>query len=558
MTGDVGLYFESAAIIITLVLLGQVLELKARGQTSLAMKSLLGLQAKTARKINADQTEIDIPLEEVRVADQLRIRPGEKIPVDGVILFGQSAIDESMISGEPIAVEKFPGSKVVGATINGSGSFTMKTEKIGKDTLLAQIVKMVSEAQRSRAPIQKLADQVSAYFVPAVILSALLTAIIWFTLGPEPRIAHAIINGVAVLIIACPCALGLATPMAIMVATGRGATLGVLFRNAEAIELLRKIDTLVVDKTGTLTAGKPQLVTVKSFAPFTESEVLTFAASVEKSSEHPLAAAVVNGAADKKLLLKNVQRFTSITGKGLRAEVEGQNVIVGNTVFMAESSVAFDFAEKEISLLQVEGQTVILIAINRQLAGYIGVADPIKESAISAIKQLKSFGIKIVMITGDNARTAAAVSRRIDIDEVFADVLPLHKSEIIKRMQREGRFVAMAGDGINDAPALAQAQVGIAMGTGTDVAMNSASVTLVKGDLMGIVRARALSVATLKNIKQNLFFAFCYNALGVPIAAGLLYPFTGVILSPMIAAAAMSISSVSVIGNALRLRKIKL
>jgi Cu+-exporting ATPase len=558
MTGEVGLYFEAAAVIVTLVLLGQVLELKARGQTSAAIKALLGLQPKTARRINSDGNEEDIPLEQVRVGDQLRVRPGEKIPVDGIVLSGQSSVDESMVSGEPVPVEKVTGSKVVGATINGTGSLIMKAEKIGKDTLLAQIVQMVAEAQRSRAPIQKLVDTVSAYFVPAVVLSAVVTAIVWALVGPEPRLAHAIVNAVAVLIIACPCALGLATPMSIMVATGRGATMGVLFRNAEAIELMRKANTLVVDKTGTLTVGKPKLVTVKSLATFSEAELLSLTASLEKASEHPLAAAIVAGAHERSVPLKEVQQFSSVTGKGILAVIDGKKVAIGNRALMSDFSIETKDAVKEMDALREDGQTVMFVAVDGKLSGFVGVMDPIKETSIEAIKTLQGFGIKVAMLTGDNAKTAQAVARKVGVDQVFADVLPQQKAEIVKQMQKEGRFVAMAGDGINDAPALAQAQVGIAMGTGTDVAMNSAGVTLVKGDLIGIVRARGLSVGTLKNIKQNLFFAFVYNALGVPIAAGVLYPFFGILLSPIIAAAAMSLSSVSVVFNALRLKRVRL
>jgi Cu+-exporting ATPase len=558
MTGEVGLYFEAAAVIVTLVLLGQVLELKARGQTSAAIKSLLGLAPKTARRIKSDGTEEDIPLEQVVVGDQLRVRPGEKIPVDGVVISGQSSVDESMVSGEPVPVEKTVGLKVVGATINGTGSLVMKAEKIGKDTLLAQIVQMVAEAQRSRAPIQKLVDQMSAYFVPAVVLAAVITAVAWGLVGPDPKLAHAIINSVAVLIIACPCALGLATPMSIMVATGRGATMGVLFKNAEAIEHMRKVNTLVVDKTGTLTLGKPKLVTVKSVGKISENELLTLAASLEKASEHPLATAIVTGAKERGIALTEVSQFSSVTGKGILAEAGGKKVAVGNKALMTDLGIDTKYYESEIDSLRNDGLTVMFIGVDNELAGFVGVTDPIKETTIPAIKTLQGLGIKIIMITGDNAKTAQIVAKKVGVDQVFADVLPQQKAEIVKAMQQEGKFVAMAGDGINDAPALAQAQVGIAMGTGTDVAMNSAGVTLVKGDLVGIVRARALSEGTLKNIKQNLFFAFIYNALGVPIAAGVLYPFFGILLSPIIAAAAMSLSSVSVITNALRLKNVNL
>ncbi len=557
VTGEVGLYFEAAAIIVTLVLLGQVLELKARGQTSAAIKSLLGLAPKTARRINSNGKEEDVLLAEVKVGDELRVRPGEKIPVDGVVTSGASSVDESMISGEPVPIEKAMGATVVGATINGTGTFAMKALKIGKDTLLSQIVQMVSEAQRSRAPIQKLVDRVAGFFVPSVILASLVTAIVWAIFGPEPRFAHAIVNAVAVLIIACPCALGLATPMSIMVATGRGATMGVLFRNAEAIELLRKVDTLVVDKTGTLTIGKPKLVTIKALGEISEEELLLFTASVEKVSEHPLASAIMASASERKLTIHEVHEFSSVTGKGIKATISGKHIAVGNQLLMNDLSVDTQLVGSDIDALREDGQTVMFVAVEKKLAGYVGVSDSIKETSVSAIKTLQSFGIKVVMITGDNAKTAQAVARKVGVDQFFADTSPQQKAEIIKRMQDEGKFVAMAGDGINDAPALAQAQVGISMGTGTDVAMNSAGVTLVKGDLVGIVRARALSVGTLKNIKQNLFFAFVYNALGVPIAAGVLYPFFGILLSPMIAATAMSLSSVSVIINALRLKSVE-
>ncbi len=559
MTGEVGLYFEAASVIIALVLLGQVLELKARGQTSSAIKALLGLAPKTARKIQSDGTETDVPLETIKVGDRLRVRPGEKIPVDGKIVSGQSLVDESMVSGEPIPVEKTVGSKVVGATINGTGSFVMEAEKVGKDTLLAQIVQMVSEAQRSRAPIQKLVDKVSGYFVPAVILASIVTLIVWSIFGPDPKLAHAIINAVAVLIIACPCALGLATPMSIMVATGRGAAMGVLFRNAEAIELMRKVDTLLIDKTGTLTLGKPKLITVQALDKISEKELLSLAASLEGASEHPLAAAIVLGAKERGASLSQTQDFKSITGKGAVAQVGGHKVAIGNKALMQDLSVKLEVdTETKADVLRRDGQTVMYVSIDGTLSGLLGVMDPIKETTVAAIKNLRDSGIKVIMITGDNKITAQAVAKKVGLDDFFADVLPQGKVEIVKKMQSEGKFVAMAGDGINDAPALAQAQVGIAMGTGTDIAMNSAGVTLIKGDLTGIVRARALSEGTLNNIKQNLFFAFIYNTVGVPIAAGILYPFFGILLSPIIAAAAMSLSSVSVIGNALRLRKVKL
>lgn len=558
MTGEVGLYFEAAAVIVTLVLLGQVLELKARGQTSAAIKSLLGLAPKTARKINSDGSETDIPVEHIHVGDQLRVRPGEKIPIDGKVISGQSSVDESMVSGEPIPVEKQMGAKVIGATINGTGSLVIEAEKVGKDTLLSQIVQMVAEAQRSRAPIQKLVDQVAAYFVPSVILVAILAFAVWSIWGPDPKLAHGIINAVAVLIIACPCALGLATPMSIMVATGRGASMGVLFKNAEAIEMMRKVDTLLVDKTGTLTLGKPKLATVKSFGDLSEPEFLSLSASLEKSSEHPLAHAIVVGASERGVNFFDVKGFKSITGKGAQALVNDYQVAIGNKALLQDLSISLGDAETEANRLREGGQTIMYVAIDGKLAGLLGVMDPIKETTIPAIQTLRQIGIEVIMMTGDNEKTAQAVAKKVGLDGYFADVLPQGKAEIVKKMQSEGKFVAMAGDGINDAPALAQAQVGIAMGTGTDVAMNSAGVTLIKGDLMGIVRARTLSEGTLKNIKQNLFFAFIYNSMGVPIAAGVLYPFTGLLLSPMIAAAAMSLSSVSVIANALRLKRLKL
>ena len=558
MTGEVGLYFEAASVIVTLVLLGQVLELKARGQTSAAIRSLLGLAPKTARRINADGSDEDIPLEQINVGDQLRVRPGEKIPVDSIVVSGQTSVDESMVTGESIPVEKSTGDKVIGATINGTGAIVIRAEKVGKDTLLAQIVQMVTDAQRSRAPIQKLVDQVSAYFVPAVVLIAIITAFVWASVGPDPKLAHAIVNAVAVLIIACPCALGLATPMSIMVATGRGATMGVLFKNAEAIELMRKVNTLVVDKTGTLTVGKPKLITVQAIAGTSEAELLHLTASLEQASEHPLAAAIVSGAKEKSIQLSQVEYFQSITGKGASGTVNGKVVAVGNKALMSDMSITLEQIQSQVDSLREEGQTVMFVAIDKKLAGFIGVMDPIKETTISAIRSLRQLGIKVVMVTGDNQRTAEAIGKKVGVDQVMADVLPQKKADIVKALQAEGRFVAMAGDGINDAPALARAHVGIAMGTGTDVAMNSAGVTLIKGDLIGIIRAKALSEGTLKNIKQNLFFAFIYNVLGVPIAAGILYPYFGILLSPIIAAAAMSLSSVSVVGNALRLKKVSL
>ena len=558
MHGTVPVYFEAAAVITTLVLLGQVLELKARSSTSAAIRALLGLAPKTARRIATDGSEQDVPLDQVNKGDNLRVRPGEKIPVDGVVLEGNSSVDESMVTGEPIPVEKKSGDRVIGATVNGTGSLVMQAERVGAETLLSQIVQMVGEAQRSRAPIQKLADLVSGYFVPAVIVIAVITLIVWAIVGPEPRMAYAIINAVAVLIIACPCALGLATPMSIMVATGKGAQAGVLFKNAEAIEVLREIDTLVVDKTGTLTEGKPKLVTVEPADGFDEKNFLRLAASLERGSEHPLAAAIVAGAQERDVELTNAESFESITGKGVKGRIDGREVSLGNRALIEDLKIDLASFIENAETFRAEGQTVMFVSVDGKVAGLIGVADPIKESTPQAIRQLHEQNIRIVMITGDSRTTADAVAKKLNIDEVVAEVLPNQKAEIIKRFQSEGPKVAMAGDGINDAPALAQAEVGIAMGTGTDVAMQSAGVTLVKGDLRGIVRAIRLSHATMRNIKQNLFFAFIYNSIGVPIAAGVLYPFFGLLLSPMIAAAAMSFSSVSVIGNALRLRRISL
>ncbi|MGH9967667.1 MAG: copper-transporting P-type ATPase, partial [Pyrinomonadaceae bacterium] len=552
--GNVPVYFEAAAVITTLVLLGQVLELKARSSTSAAIKALLGLAPKTARRIAEDGSEQDIPLDQVEKGDDLRVRPGEKIPVDGVVLEGTSSVEESMVTGEPIPVEKRAGDRVIGATVNGTGSLVIEAERVGSETLLAQIVQMVAEAQRSRAPIQKLADVVASYFVPAVILIAIITFIVWATIGPEPRMAYAMINAVAVLIIACPCALGLATPMSIMVATGKGAQIGVLFKNAEAIEVLREIDTLVVDKTGTLTEGKPKLITVAPVGGISEQELLRLAGSMERGSEHPLAAAIVAAAEERGLELTKTESFESITGKGVKGQIDGHAVSLGNRALLEELGIDPGQLAEQAEKFRADGQTVMFVTVDGKPAGLLGVADPIKDSTPEAIKQLHEQGIRIVMLTGDSRTTAQAVANKLNIDEIVAEVLPNLKAEIIKRFQSEGRKVAMAGDGINDAPALAQAQVGIAMGTGTDVAMQSAGVTLVKGDLRGIVRAIRLSQATMANIKQNLFFAFVYNALGVPIAAGVLYPFIGLLLSPMIAAAAMSFSSVSVIANALRLR----
>ena len=556
--GEVAVYFEAAAVITTLVLLGQVLEGRARSKTGQAIRALLGLAAKTARRIAADGSEGDVPLEDVLVGDRLRVRPGEKVPVDGIVLEGSSSIDESMISGEPLPVVKQAGDPVTGATVNETGSLIIQAERVGSDTLLSQIVQMVAEAQRSRAPIQKLADRVAGWFVPAVVFSALITFVVWVLFGPEPRMAHALINAVAVLIIACPCALGLATPMSIMVAIGRGATMGVLFKNAEAVELLRQVDTLVVDKTGTLTEGKPKLVAVEAQEGWGEDQLLRLAVSLERGSEHPLAAAIVQGAETRGIEFVSVENFKSFTGKGVAGQVEGMDLVLGTQRLLKELKIDPAGLLDRAEVLRNEGQTAMFVAVDGQVAGLLGVADPIKETTPEAIRQLHQRGIHIVMLTGDNLTTAQAVADKLNIDEVRAEVLPQDKAAKVRELQEQGRFVAMAGDGINDAPALAQAQVGIAMGTGTDVAMESAGVTLVKGDLRGIVRACSLSQATMRNIRQNLFFAFCYNALGVPIAAGILYPFFGLLLSPMLAAAAMSFSSVSVISNALRLRRVAL
>jgi Cu+-exporting ATPase len=555
--GAIAVYFEAAAAIVTLILLGQVLELRARSQTSAALKQLLGLAPKSARRIDDDGSEADIPLDQVQVGDRLRVRPGEKVPVDGIVIEGESSIDESMVTGEPIPVHKGTNDRVIGATINGTGSLVTRAEKVGSETLLSRIVAMVAEAQRSRAPIQKLADVVSGYFVPIVIAIALVTFGVWAIIGPEPRLAHGLINAVAVLIIACPCALGLATPLSIMVATGKGATLGVLFRNAEAIEILRQVDTLVVDKTGTLTEGKPQLVGVEAAAGLDEAQLLRLAATLEKNSEHPLAAAIVKGAEYRGLALGAVEHFESITGKGVRGKVDGHDVALGNRALLEVLGTTPGELAARAEVLRSDGQTVMFIALDGKAAGLVGVADPIKASTPEAIAALHADGVRIVMLTGDSKTTAQAVAKKLGIDAVEAEVLPDQKAARVKALQAQGRVVAMAGDGINDAPALAQAQVGIAMGTGTDVAMESAGVTLVKGDLRGIARARGLSRATMSNIKQNLFFAFAYNAAGVPVAAGVLYPAFGLLLSPMIAAAAMSFSSVSVIANALRLRGTK-
>jgi Cu+-exporting ATPase len=556
--GQVGVYFEAAAVITVLVLLGQVLELRARSRTSSAIKALLGLAPKTARLVGDDGSEEDVPLEQVKPGDRLRVRPGEKVPVDGVVLEGMSLVDESMVTGEPIPIEKLAGSRVTGSTVNQAGGFVMKVERVGADTLLAQIVRMVSEAQRTRAPIQRLADVAASYFVPGVVLAAIATFIVWALAGPEPRLAHALVNAVAVLIIACPCALGLATPMSIMVGTGRGALAGVLIKNAEALEVMERIDTIVVDKTGTLTEGKPRLVSVTPVAGFSEPELLRVAATVERGSEHPLAAAIVAGAQERGARPGELKDFRSITGKGAVGTVEGRTVALGNRRLLEDLNIELGALAEQAEALRRDGQTVMFVAIGRKAAGLLGVADPIKASTPEAIQLLHDEGIRIVMLTGDSRTTAEAVAKKLGIDEVVAEVLPEQKGDVVKRLQSEGRTVAMAGDGINDAPALALAHVGVAMGTGTDVAMESAGVTLVKGDLRGIAKARRLSRGTMRNIRQNLFFAFIYNALGIPIAAGALYPVFGLFLSPMIASAAMSFSSVSVIGNALRLRRLAL
>jgi len=556
--GLVDVYFEAAAVITTLVLLGQVLELRARSRTNEAIKLLLGMAPKTARLVKEDGTEVDVPMEDVQAGDILRIRPGEKVPVDGIVTEGESLVDESMVTGEPVPVEKFIGEKLIGATVNANGSLLMRAEKVGADTLLSQIVNMVAEAQRSRAPIQKMADTVAGYFVPVVIGIAMIAFGFWFFIGPEPRLAHAIINAVAVLIIACPCALGLATPISIMVGTGRGATAGVLIKNAEALEIMEKVNTVVVDKTGTLTEGKPSLTTVLKTHEMGEDEVLLLAASLERASEHPLAAAIIAGAEKRQLTLQAVEDFTAVTGKGVQANVGSRAILLGNAKLMQDSAVDITAVSKDVEKHQLAGETVMYLAADGLLVGLIGVSDPIKASTPDAIKELRDEGIEVVMLTGDNHNTAAAVASQLGIERFEADVLPDQKANVVKALQAEGKIVAMAGDGINDAPALAQAHVGIAMGTGTDVAMESAGVTLIKGDLTGIVRARRLSRATMKNIRQNLFFAFIYNSAGVPIAAGVLYPVFGILLSPVIAAAAMSFSSVSVITNALRLRNTKL
>ena len=554
--GVVAVYFEAAAVIVALVLLGQVLELGARSETNAAIRALLHLAPKTARRIR-DGAEEDVPIDSVVVGDQLRVRPGEKVPIDGVVVDGTSSVDESMVTGESIPVEKHAGDRLIGATVNGTGSLVMRAERVGSGTLLAQIVRMVADAQRSRAPIQQLADVVAGYFVPAVVVAAVLTLVAWGMWGPQPRMAHGIVNAVAVLIVACPCALGLATPMSIMVATGKGAASGVLFKNAEAIEVMRKVDTLVVDKTGTLTEGKPTVVAIAA-ANGDESALVRLAASLEQGSEHPLAAAIVDGAKTRGVVLVAATDFASATGKGVTGTIDGHHVALGNQKLMDDLKVAAGGLAAKAEAMRGEGQTVMFVAVDGTIAGLIGVADPIKATTADAIRQLHDEGIRVVMLTGDSKTTAQAVAKTLGIDELIAEVMPDQKAETIKRLQSEGRIVAMAGDGVNDAPALAQAHVGIAMGTGTDVAMKSAGVTLVKGDLLGISRARRLSRATIRNIKQGLFFAFIYNILGIPIAAGVLYPAFGILLSPMLAAAAMSLSSISVIGNALRLRRLRL
>ncbi|KIU52670.1 heavy metal translocating P-type ATPase [Bradyrhizobium elkanii] len=556
--GAVAVYFEAAAVITVLVLLGQVLELRAREATSGAIKALLDLAPKTARLVAEDGTDHEVPLDGLNVGDRLRVRPGEKIPVDGVILEGRSSIDESLVTGESMPVTKETDAKVIAGTLNQSGSFVMRAEKVGRDTMLSQIVQMVAQAQRSRAPIQRLADQVAGWFVPTVIVAALIAFAAWWIFGPEPRLAFGLVAAVSVLIIACPCALGLATPMSIMVGVGRGAHAGVLIKNAEALELMEKVDTLVVDKTGTLTEGKPKVVSIVAAAGFQEDELLRLAASVERSSEHPLADAIVRAAKGRNLTLINVEEFDSPTGKGVTGKVDGKSVLLGNAAYLKSLGVETQTLEPQAEILRGEGATVINIALDGKLAGLFAIADPVKQSTPDALKALAAEGIKVIMLTGDNRTTANAVAKRLGISDVEAEVLPDQKSDVVSKLQKAGRIVAMAGDGVNDAPALAAAEVGIAMGTGTDVAMESAGVTLLKGDLGGIVRARRLSEATMRNIRQNLFFAFIYNAAGIPIAAGVLYPVFGLLLSPIIAAAAMALSSVSVVGNALRLRMVKL
>ena len=555
--GEVAAYFEAAAVITTLVLLGQVLELRARSRTGAAVKKLLGMAATSARRVGADGAEQNVALEDVRVGERLRVRPGEKVPVDGVVVEGQSDVDESLVTGEPMPAEKAPGDRVIGATLNTTGSFVMRAERVGAETLLSRIVALVAEAQRSRAPIQKLADRVSGIFVPAVIAAAVLAFAAWSVFGPEPRMAYGLVSAVSVLIIACPCALGLATPMSIMVATGKAATVGVLFRNAEAIEMLGKVDTLVVDKTGTLTEGKPKLATVVAEG-VDETTLLRLTASLERSSEHPLGAAIVRGAEERNVALVEASDFQSVTGKGAVGKVEGRAVVVGNAALLRELGIEHESLSTRAEALRADGQTVMFVAVDGKAAGLVGMLDPIKATTAEAIRTLRNDGVRVVMLTGDSETTAKAVAAKLELDAVFAGVLPHQKAEKIAELKAAGHVVAMAGDGVNDAPALARADVGIAMGTGADVAMESAGVTLVKGDLGGIVRARKLSRETMKNIRQNLFFAFVYNALGVPVAAGALYPAFGILLSPMLAAAAMSLSSVSVIANALRLRNARL
>jgi Cu+-exporting ATPase len=556
--GGVPVYFEAAATITALVLLGQVLELRARSRTSAAIRSLLRLSPKTARLIRADGTEIDVPVEHIAVGDVLRVRPGEKIPVDGTVTDGSSSVDESLITGEPIPVEKTAGARITGGTVNGTGTLVMRAERVGSETLLAQIVRMVSEAQRSRAPVQQLADRVSSYFVPAVVLIAVLTFAAWSVYGPAPRMSHALLNAVAVLIIACPCALGLATPMAIMVGTGRGALAGVLIKNAEALEILEKTDTLVVDKTGTLTEGRPRVVSLVPAPGFSEAQVLQIAATLERASEHPLAAAILNAAKDRSIPPGDIADFQSRPGKGVVGKVDGRGAALGNRALFTESGISIAALDERATALEAEGQTVLFVASENMFAGLIGVADPVKPDAAGAIARLHHDKVRIVMLTGDTKATADVVARKLGIDEVIAGVFPDQKGEIVRKLQAEGRIVAMAGDGVNDAPALAQADVGIAMGTGTDVAIESSGITLLGGDLRGIARARTLSRATMRNVRQNLAFAFLYNSIGIPIAAGVLYPFFGLLLSPVLASAAMTFSSVSVIANALRLRAVKL
>jgi P-type Cu+ transporter len=556
--GGVPIYFEAATAITTLVILGQVLELRARSRTSTAIRSLLKLSPKSARLVRADGTEIDVPVEHIAVGDPLRVRPGEKVPVDGVITEGESSVDESLMTGEPIPVEKSAGAGVIGGTVNGTGTFIMRADRVGSETLLSQIVRMVSEAQRSRAPVQKLADRVSGYFVPTVLLIAIITFIAWAIYGPEPKMAHALLNAVAVLIIACPCALGLATPMAIMVGTGRGALAGILVKNAEALEIFEKVDTLVVDKTGTLTEGRPRVVSVTPAAGWDGKQVLRFAATLERGSEHPLAGAILSAAKERSIDLGNLTDFQSRTGKGVLGKVDGRTAALGNRALFAETNLAIGKLEETAKSLEADGQTVMFVAADGAVIGIIGVADPIKSTTPEALAKLHREGIRIIMLTGDSHATADSVARKLGIDQIHAEILPSQKSEIVKQLQAEGHMVAMAGDGVNDAPALSQASVGIAMGTGTDVAMESAGITLLRGDLLGLARARTLSRATMRNIRQNLFFAFVYNSVGVPIAAGVLYPFFGLLLSPILASAAMTFSSVSVITNALRLRKLQL